>query len=215
VDKRLKINEIFTSIQGESIFSGFPCVFIRFTGCNLRCSYCDTKYAYQEGRDYSIEWILNRVKEEKINLVEITGGEPLMQEGVYPLSKGLVDEGYTVLIETNGSKSVEKLDQRVIKILDLKCPGSGMKEKMDFNNLNYMGEEDQVKFVIGDQNDYCFAKEIISRCFLEKKIKVLFSPVTGKIEPKQLAEWILKDRLYVRLQLPLHKYIWGFNARGV
>jgi 7-carboxy-7-deazaguanine synthase len=215
MEPTLKITEIFTSIQGESTYSGLPCTFIRFTGCNLRCSYCDTKYAYEGGEEFTIFELLGRVKEERIALVEITGGEPLLQEGVYNLSEELINEGYTVLMETNGSMSIERLDRRLVKILDLKCPGSGMSEKMDFENLTFLEEKDQVKFVIGNREDYFWTKEIIGRYSLEKRAQVLLSPVTRKVAPKKLAEWILEDRLPVRFQLPLHKYIWGFNARGV
>ncbi len=211
---KVKINEFFTSIQGESTYSGLLCTFIRFTGCNLRCSYCDTRYAYQRGRRYSIDQLIDKVKTANVRLVEITGGEPLLQKGVYPLSESLINEGYDVLMETNGSISVKKLDQRVIKIVDLKCPGSGMSEKMEFKNLFLLENKDQVKFVIGDETDYRWTKEVIERYSLINKVQVLLSPVTGKVEPKDLVGWILEDKLPVRFQLPIHKYVWGTEVTG-
>lgn len=210
----LTVNEIFYSIQGESSYAGYPCVFIRLTGCNLRCTYCDTTYAYDEGRKYSIEALVKKVKTYNCNLIEVTGGEPLIQEGVYELLDKLVENRHTVLIETNGSLPIDRIKPRCIKIVDIKCPGSGMSDKMDFTNLKKLSTNDEVKFVIGDKRDYNWAVKIISQENLHKNL-VHFSPVFGRLKPERLAMWILDDHLSIRLQLQLHKYIWSHRTRGV
>lgn len=211
----MRVTEIFTSIQGESTFCGLPCTFIRMTGCNLRCKYCDTPYALEGGEELDLDQILDRVREAGISLVELTGGEPLLQEECYLLINLLLEEGYTVLLETNGSLTLEKLDSRVMKIVDIKCPGSGMSEKMDFSNVNYLTGKDEVKFVISDKGDFDWAKGIIDTYGLIEKCKVLISPVLSRLEAKEVAGWILEERLPVRLQLQLHKVIWPDLDRGI
>lgn len=211
----LKINEIFYSIQGESTFSGLPCIFIRLTYCNLRCSYCDTEYAFYEGKNISIEEILETVKSYNCNLLEITGGEPLMQEKSYELMNKLCDNGYTVLLETSGSLSIENVDPRVRIIMDLKCPSSRMVKKNLYSNIDFIKRKDEIKFVIGNREDYDWAKGIILQYKLHEKCEILFSTVFGKLGLKDLAEWILSDNLKVRFQTQLHKYIWNPEKRGV
>lgn len=213
----LKVNEIFFSIQGESSYAGLPCVFIRLTGCNLRCSYCDTKYAYAEGEDMAVEKVLEKVRSYGRRLVEITGGEPLVQSATQYLIKCLLNEGYDVLLETNGSIDIAVVDDRCVKIMDIKCPSSGEAEKNNRDNLRRLSENDEIKFVIGDRNDFDYAKEML-RC-IEKEnprvTKMLFSPLHGVLNPETLAGWIMTDKLNVRLQLQMHKIIWGEGARGV
>ncbi len=215
MDFMLKINEIFHSIQGESTRAGEPCVFIRLTGCNLRCSYCDTEYAFYEGSTESFDEIINEVKRFGCSLVELTGGEPLIQNESFNFMKRLCDEGFDVMLETGGSLSVEKVDSRVKIILDLKCPSSGMEKKNLFANLNWIKPADEVKFVIGNREDYDWAKQVINQYQITGKSVVLFAVVFNKLEPVRLAEWILEDKLNVRFQLQLHKYIWDPNKRGV
>lgn len=211
----LKINEIFKSIQGESTHAGRQCIFIRLTGCNLRCSYCDTKYSYNQGKNYSIVQLLEKIKKYNCKLVEITGGEPLIQKEVISLAKKLVKCGYEVLIETNGSQDISVLDPKVIKIIDFKCPSSGESKKMLWSNIKHLTEKDEVKFVIGSRKDYLWARNIV-KTMLGKKQIVLFSVVFGKVLPKDLAKWILKDAISnVRLQIQLHKIIWSQTKRGV
>jgi len=212
----LRVNEIFYSIQGESLDAGCPCVFIRLSGCNLRCSYCDTRYAYHQGVEMSIVEILDRVDPYKSNLVEITGGEPLIQSGTPPLIEYLLATGYKVMMETNGTLDIRLVDDRCIKVMDIKCPSSGEAEKNDLENLQRLSTEDQLKFVIGDRNDYEFAKEI--KGLLNNEFPadhVLFSTIYGKMTPTQLAKWIIEDRLQVRLQVQLHKILWPERDRGV
>lgn len=212
----LKVNEIFYSIQGESSWAGLPCIFIRLTYCNLRCSYCDTEYAFYEGTDFSIEEILNEIKKYNCNLIEITGGEPLVQkEEVLSLMKTLCNLGYQVMIETSGSLSIEEIDNRVKVIMDLKCPSSKMIDKNLYENINYLKRNDEVKFVIGNREDYDWSKNIINQYQLTIKCSVLFSNIFSELEPVQLAEWILKDNLKVRFQIQMHKYIWSPTKRGV
>lgn len=211
----MKITEIFGSIQGESTFSGFPCTFIRVAGCNLRCSYCDTPYAFEGGEELNLEQILNKVRKVGISLVELTGGEPLLQEECHSLIELLLDEGHTVLLETNGSLPLEKVDNRVVKIVDIKCPGSGMSARMDFSNIDCLDGKDEVKFVIGDRGDFDWAREIIDTYELIERCKVLISPVLSKLEAREIAGWILEEKLSVRLQLQLHKFIWPEQVRGV
>ena len=212
----LLVNEIFYSIQGESIHSGRPCIFVRLTGCNLRCSYCDTRYAYEQGVNMEITEIINRIAAHRCRLVEITGGEPLLQSQSPILIYRLLENGYEVMLETNGSLDISRVDGRCIKIVDIKCPTSGESDKNDLANLKRLGSKDQVKFVIGDRSDYEYAKvtmDSISPDFPEEQI--LFSPASGGITPSQLAEWILEDSLNVRLHLQLHKIIWPDKERGV
>ena len=210
----LNISEIFYSIQGETSFTGLPCIFIRFTGCNLRCSYCDTQYAYEKGEELDLDIILKIIKNySPVKLVTITGGEPLLQDNVYKLFDKLLQKKYTVLLETNGSVALHKVPKRVIKILDIKTPGSGMTERMIWNNLSLLNEQDEIKFVIKDRDDFAWALEIIEKFDLEKH-KILFSPVYRKLEVKKLAEWIKVSKKPIRLQIQLQKYIWG-KKKGV
>ena len=205
----LLINEIFYSIQGESLYAGLPCVFVRLTGCNLRCSYCDTRYAYEEGIEMKSAEILQKVAAYHCPLIEITGGEPLLQNDTPLLISELLEKGYEVMMETNGTFDISMVDKRCIKIVDIKCPTSGESDKNDLENLKRLNQKDQAKFVIGSREDYEYAKNIIkliSRKFSEKKI--LFSPVFGKIASAELAKWILEDNLNIRLHLQLHKIIW-------
>jgi 7-carboxy-7-deazaguanine synthase len=213
----LKVNEIFFSIQGESTRAGEPCVFIRLTGCNLRCSYCDTVYAYEEGSLMDIEDIIEKVKGFGCLLVEITGGEPLVQDKTPQLITALINEGYTVLLETNGSFNLDKVDRRCTVIMDVKCPSSGEERHNDLENLKRLDQGDELKFVIADKGDYDFAVEILFLVPADKKgiIHINFSPCFGRIDPQMLAEWMLRDRLKARLNMQLHKYIWPPDMRGV
>ena len=213
----LKVNEVFYSIQGESSYAGRPCVFVRLTGCNLRCSYCDTRYAYEEGYDLEMGEIIDIVTSHRCGLVEITGGEPLMQEDTPFLIRRLLDLGFEVLLETNGSMDISVIDNRCVKILDIKCPSSGEAKKNYLENLKQLQPKDEIKFAIGDRDDYDYAKKILS--FMDRangNIKPpLFSPVHGKMNPELMAQWILADHLDVRMQIQLHKVIWGPETRGV
>jgi 7-carboxy-7-deazaguanine synthase len=212
----LTINEIFHSIQGESTHTGRPCVFVRLTACDLRCSWCDTPYAFTEGRKMSVDDVVARVGGYGCDLVEITGGEPLLQRDVYPLMEQLLASGKTVMVETGGHLSIKDVPTPVIRIMDVKCPGSGESGKNHWENLELLGSHDEVKFVIRDRSDYDYAKDVVIRHRLvDKTAAVLFSPVHGVLEAKDLAAWILEDRLPVRLQLQAHKYIWGAETRGV
>lgn len=212
----LTVNEIFHSIQGESTFAGEPCVFVRLTACDLRCSWCDTPYAFHEGRKMSVDDVVTVVEEYGCPTVEITGGEPLLQADVYPLMSRLLDRGKRVMLETGGHRSVAHVPPGVIRIVDVKCPGSGEAEKMDWDNLACLTAADQVKFVLRDRADYEYAREILQREGLAARVgAVLFSPVHGVLDPRALAEWILADRLPVRLQLQAHKFIWSPETRGV
>ncbi len=224
---QLQVTEIFKSIQGESSLAGTPCIFIRLTGCNLRCSYCDTTYAYEGGKSLSVNEVLSKIDGYKCNLVEITGGEPLLQLEVYTLIQALLERDRYVLIETNGSIDIEKIQtlkqpqdsgsERVgIKIImDIKCPDSNMSEKMNLENLNRLDKNDEVKFVINSRGDYEWAKNIIKKYSLDKKCHILISPVYDNLTTEELSEWILNDNLNVRLNLQIHKYIWGESVRGV
>jgi 7-carboxy-7-deazaguanine synthase len=211
----IKINEIYLSVQGESSHTGLPCVFVRLTGCNLRCTWCDTAYAFHEGTTQSIDQTLKEVENFGVNLVEITGGEPLMQEGVYPLMNALLKSGYQVMLETGGSLSLEKVPRDVIKILDLKCPGSGEHEKNQLDNLKLLAPHDEVKFVILNRQDYEWSRDLIIRHKINETAPILFSPVYDKLKLKTMVEWILEDRLPVRLQTQLHKIIWSKETQGV
>lgn len=211
----IKVNEIYFSIQGESSKAGLPCVFVRLTYCNLRCSYCDTEYAFFEGKDLSIEEIVSEVKKYNCNLVEITGGEPLVQNESLLLMKSLADDGFEVMIETGGSLPIKEIDRRVMVIMDLKCPSSGMLKKNLYENIDCLKPTDEVKFVLGSKEDYDWAKQTIGNYRLTEKTAVLFSVVFGKLEPVKVVNWILEDNLSVRFQLQMHKFIWQPAAKGV
>ncbi len=212
----LTINEIFHSIQGESTYAGAPCVFVRLTACDLRCVWCDTTYAFHEGTKMSIDEVIEQVDKYGCPTVEITGGEPLLQREVYPLMTRLLDTGKTVLVETGGHRSIADVPAGVVRIMDVKCPGSGESAKMDWSNLARLNAADQVKFVVTDRADYDYARDIVMREALSDRVgAVLFSPVHGVLDARRLAEWILEDRLPVRLQLQAHKYIWTPDTRGV
>jgi 7-carboxy-7-deazaguanine synthase len=211
----LKVNEIYFSIQGESSKAGLPCVFVRLTYCNLRCVYCDTEYAFYAGDDYTTEGIISEVKKYNCKLVEITGGEPLVQTQSLDLMKRLCDEGYDVMLETGGSLSIKDVDPRVMIIMDLKCPSSGMMQKNFYENLKYLKKTDELKFVIGSREDYDWMKEIIKKHKLDKKFTILVSVIFDQLEPVTLVEWVLEDKLNVRFQLQMHKFIWDPAAKGV
>ncbi|HSA63728.1 MAG TPA: 7-carboxy-7-deazaguanine synthase QueE [Nitrospira sp.] len=211
----MRVTEIFHSIQGESSFTGQPCVFIRLTGCPLRCTWCDTAYAFFGGHELSIEQILATVDSYDCRLVEVTGGEPLAQSEVFPLIRKLGDRGHEVLIETSGAIDTAQVDTRAHIILDVKCPGSGMSDRMHWPNVTRLTMKDEAKFVLLDRSDYEWACDILARYELAKRCVVLMSPVFGSLDPRQLAEWVLADRLPVRLQLQLHKLIWTPDMRGV
>jgi 7-carboxy-7-deazaguanine synthase len=211
----LVVNEIFYSIQGESTHAGRPCVFVRLTYCNLRCTYCDTAYAFEEGIEMDINEVVRKVESFNCNFVEVTGGEPLFQENVHPLLKILCDKGYEVLLETGGSLNIGNVDKRVRRILDFKCPSSGMEKKNLWENVNRLKIYDEVKFVIGDRIDYEWAKDKIVEYGLMDKCTVLMSPVFDAIAPKVVAAWILEDKINVRFQIQMQKYIWKPDARGV
>jgi len=213
----LKVNEIFYSIQGESSYAGRPCVFVRLTGCNLRCSYCDTQYAYDEGDLMEISDVLQKVASYKCPLVEVTGGEPLVQKETPYLIHSLLEAGHEVLLETNGSQDIRQVDERCVKIMDIKCPTSGEEGKSDLKNLALLADTDEIKFVIGDREDYEYAKKILGSMDLKPSPinRVHFSPVFGKMDPGLLAKWLLADHLDVRLHLQIHKIIWDPEKRGV
>ena len=212
----LKVNEIYYSIQGESTAAGLPCIFVRLTFCNLRCTYCDTEYAFYDGKDLSIYEIIDEIKKYDCKLVEVTGGEPLVQvDECLELMKQLCDSGFEVLIETGGSLSIKDIDSRVKVIMDLKCPSSGMEKKNLYQNINFLKPVDELKFVIGSREDYDWTKDIILKYELDKKCELLFSVVFGKLEPVQLVNWILEDKLKVRFQLQMHKFIWHPETKGV
>lgn len=213
----LKVNEIFYSIQGESSYAGYPCVFVRLTGCNLRCFYCDTRYAYEEGREMEIGEIIDRVASCRCRLVEVTGGEPLIQQETPFLILNLLEKGYEVLLETNGTQDISLVDERCVRIVDIKCPSSGEDKNNDLENLNRLTDKDEVKFVIGGREDYEYARKILEIIDYKssRMSPVHFSPVFGKMDPEILAEWILEDNLNVRLQIQLHKIIWDPEQRGV
>lgn len=213
--EKMRITEIYHSIQGESTYVGLPCVFVRLTGCSLRCSWCDTAYAFHGGTDMPIDHICERVQSYDTALVEITGGEPLDQPDVFPLVQRLCNEGYEVLIETSGAIDITPLDTRAHVIMDVKCPASSMTKYMYWENLNAIQLKDEVKFVLADRTDYEWAISVIDDYRLGSRCPILFSPVFGILEPQILSDWVLHDRLKVRVQLQLHKYIWDPQAQGV
>ncbi len=212
----MRITEIFLSIQGESTWVGMPCVFVRTTGCNLRCVWCDTDYAFYGGSDMSIAEIIAELERlgRGCKLVELTGGEPLLQKDIGELARALLERGYTVLCETSGSIDVSLLPPETIVIMDLKCPGSGESKSNLWENLDKLGLDDEIKFVIKDRTDYEWARSVISERQLEKR-KLLFSPVWGELELRELAAWMLEDSTPARLQTQLHNHIWGSQAAGV
>ena len=212
----LQVSELFTSIQGESTYAGQPCGFIRLAGCNLRCVWCDTAYAFEGGNTMSLEKILAAVKSWRLPLVEITGGEPLCQPGCIPLTEALLAAGYTTLLETNGSLPIDILPQNTARIVDIKCPGSGMSDRMHWPNMAALTKQDEVKFVLKDRRDYNWALAILNRYDLATRCKaVQLSPVSENLEPAELAAWMLEDRSAARLHLQLHKIIWAEDMRGV
>ena len=211
----LEVTEIYKSVQGESTYMGLPCVFIRLTGCNLRCVWCDTPHAFHDGKKLSIHQIIDEVKSYDINLVEITGGEPLLQKEVFPLMESLLKNKFKVMLETSGSLAINNVPAKVIKIIDLKCPGRGEENKNLGENLNHLTSIDEIKFVIADKTDYEWSKKVLQNYELDKKVPVLFSPVFEKLKLKDLTEWILEDNLPVRLHIQLHKYIWDQKTIGV
>ena len=212
----LTINEIFHSIQGESSRAGQLCVFVRLTACDLRCTWCDTPYAFHEGHKMSVDEVVAAIEAYGSPLVEITGGEPLLQEDVYPLMDRLLAAGHTVMLETGGHRPVTRVPAAVLKIVDVKCPASGEAERNDWGNLDRLEPHDEVKFVVQDRADYEYARDVIARYHLPSRAAaVLMSPVHGVLEPRALSEWMLADRLPARLQLQLHKYIWSPTTRGV
>jgi 7-carboxy-7-deazaguanine synthase len=212
----LTVNEIFYSIQGESTRAGQPCVFVRLTACDLRCSWCDTEYAFYEGRKQSVDEVVAAVEQHDCPLVEITGGEPLLQEDVYDLMNRLLASGRTVLLETGGHRPIDRVPTEVVKIVDVKCPGSGEVDKNDWSNLDRLSPHDEVKFVIKDRADYEFARDVIRGKNLPARCAaVLMSPVHDVLGPEPLSQWMLADRLAARLQLQLHKFIWSPTTRGV
>ena len=217
----LRITEIFHSIQGESTWSGLPCTFVRLTGCPLRCVWCDTEYAFHGGTRRTLDEIVAEVSAIGTRLVEITGGEPLAHPNAYVLAKCLLDEGFTVLVETSGAFDVAPLDPRAHRIMDLKCPGSGESDKNLWENLDHLTDRDEVKFVVLDRTDYEWARDTILERGLDRRLEegslrsLLMSPVWGECDLLDLAGWILEDRLPVRLQTQLHKHIWEPDAQGV
>lgn len=212
---QLIVNEIFYSIQGESSLAGLPCVFVRLTGCNLRCTYCDTAYAFHEGKSLSLDEILSVVGRHGCRLVEVTGGEPLVQEGVYELMTRLCEEGYETLLETGGSLDIGRVDPRVKRIVDFKCPGSGMEKKNLWENVRYLKDSDEVKFVIGNREDFDWSVAKIREYDIDQKAPILMSVVFGELPPLELAGWILESGVGARMQLQMHKYIWDPATRGV
>lgn len=211
----LKINEIFHSIQGESTYAGWPCAFVRLSWCNLRCDYCDTVYAYEEGKDMSIDQIMDTVNGYKVKLAEITGGEPLLQEQTPELARRLLENNYKVLVETSGSLDIDVLPAGCVRIVDFKTPSCGMADKNLWKNVAHLTDKDEVKFVVRTREDYDWAKERIVEHGLLDICPVSVSPVFGELKNRQLAEWILSDSLQVRLNLQIHKYIWEPSTRGV
>ncbi|HSB08491.1 MAG TPA: radical SAM protein [Blastocatellia bacterium] len=209
----MRITEIYQSIQGESSFAGLPCVFVRTTGCDLRCSWCDSDFTFTGGTSMTLDQIMSEVEKYNCELVELTGGEPMLQPEIYELSTRLADSGHTVLIETGGHRDISNLDSRVIRIMDLKCPASGECEKNLWSNLQHLRPFDEVKFVIADRNDYEWALNTIREHRLDDRVKILMSTAFGMLEPATIVAWMLEDRVRARFQLQLHKYIWKPEER--
>ena len=211
----LKINEIYYSVQGESTHAGRPCVFIRLTYCNLRCTYCDSEYTFYEGKDMEITHIMNEIKQWDCNLVEVTGGEPLFQDKCINLLNELINSNYEVMLETGGSLSISDVPKKVIKIVDFKCPSSAMEKKNLWSIVEDLQPHDEVKFVIGNREDFDWAKDRITEYSLDKICTLLFSPTFEKIDPQLMVEWILAENLPVRMQMQMHKMIWSPDKQGV
>ena len=211
----LKVNEIYYSIQGESTHVGRPCIFIRLTYCNLRCTYCDTEYAFYEGKDIEISEIMATIKQWNCNLVEVTGGEPLFQDECIDLLNELTNQNYEVLLETGGSLSISDVPIEIVRIVDFKCPSSGMEKKNLWSIVNDLQPHDEVKFVIGDREDFDWAIDMLNKYSLNEKCSILFSPTFGKIDPSLIVEWILEGDIPVRMQLQMHKHIWESEGKGV
>lgn len=211
----MRVFELYSSIQGETQFAGLPCTLIRFAGCDLRCSYCDTSQAFTGGADRSIDDIVDDVHRRGITLVLLTGGEPMLQRDIGALAQRLLDTHMTVMIETSGAHDVSRLPRDVVKILDIKTPGSGESQRMDWENLGRIDHKDAVKFVLTGQEDYRFAQQVIGKYELARKAQLLLSPVFGQLDPRELVAWMLRDRLPARLNLQLHKVLWGADATGV
>jgi len=220
-ERTLAVTEIFHSIQGESTWAGAPCTFVRLTGCPLRCVWCDTAYAFHGGERMRLDRIVQEVRKQSASLVEITGGEPLSQPAATELAEMLLDEGYTVLVETSGAIDVSGLDERVHRIMDLKCPGSGESQRNRWENLEHLTGRDEIKFVVKDRADYEWARDAIGENGLGRRVEegslgaLLMSPVWGEIDLEELTGWILEDALPVRFQLQLHKLVWGHERQGV
>ena len=214
-DLQLIVHEVYASIQGESSYAGRPCVFVRLTGCNLRCTYCDTEYAFSSGEKRSVESVAEQVIEFGIPLVEITGGEPLLQKGCVALAEQLIGSGLVVLIETSGERPIDVLPDGAIRIMDIKCPSSGESERMNWGNIEHLKSQDEVKFVIGDRADYDWACRVMKEHDLSRRCTILISTVYDTIDPKTVVGWMLEDKLDARLQIQLHKHIWGAEERGV
>ena len=210
----LQVCETFYSVMGESTQAGLPAFFIRLSGCNLRCRYCDTTYAYEGGREMTAAQLLDAAQAHDASLVLVTGGEPLLQAETQPLLVALADAGFRVFLETNGSLSIRKVDPRVHRVLDLKCPASGMSGHNRWENLDFLTSRDEVKFVVSERDDFLWALEIIRKHELHQRLPVLISPVFGALPPQEVAAWVLASRLPLRLNLQLHKYLWGPEARG-
>lgn len=213
--EQIKIHEIYTSIQGESTHVGRPCIFIRTSGCKLRCTWCDTPHAYQEGHWMSIDRVMEKIAQFKIQLVEVTGGEPLEQESIYTLLQTLIDHDYEVLLETGGHILCDKVPLEVRKIIDMKCPASKMERHNNYDNLTLINKHDEIKFVIQDRQDFDWSESLVNEYDLSNKATVLFSPVFAKMKPALLVEWIMQSSLNVRFQIQLHKVVWDPEARGV
>jgi len=209
----MRITEIYQSVQGESSFAGLPCVFVRTTGCDLRCEWCDSEFTFTGGTRMTLDEIMGEVEKYACRLVELTGGEPLLQAEIYELATRLADAGHTVLIETGGHRDISKLDPRVIRIMDLKCPASGECEKNLWSNLEHLRPADEVKFVIADRADYDWTLQVIREHGLEDRVQILISTAFGRVQPQQVVAWMLEDKLRARFQLQLHKYIWPPDAR--
>lgn len=212
---QLLIHEIYQSIQGESTFAGLPCVFVRLAVCNLRCVWCDTPHAFREGTSMPLQQVVGAALSYSCPLVEITGGEPLLQPEVHPLMTALADAGRTVLLETSGAEDISPVDPRVHIIMDLKCPDSGESAANRWENLNVLKPSDQIKLVVASRRDFDWAVDVIRRHKLDQRFNVLLSPVFGKVHPRELAEWLIASGVWARLQLQLHKYIWPPETRGV
>ncbi len=213
--RRVKVNEIFYSLQGESTLAGRPCVLVRLTGCQMRCVWCDSEHSFYTGEWMSLEEVLARVAAFGCPLVEVTGGEPLLQPGARPLLAALCDAGYEVMLETGGGLDIGGVDPRVRRVVDVKCPASGEVGHNHWANLEQLTARDEVKFVLAGRDDYDWAREVLSLHRLAERCTVHFAPVWGALQPRELAAWVLRDRLPVRVQLQLHKLVWGAEVRGV